>query len=629
MAATYNFQVDWNNDGDWGDTGENVTARVLARTPLAIQFGRDQNRALSPVAPGTASFELNNRSRDYTPDNGSSPLFGNLKPGRTSRIGAVLNSNPYFETDAANWTGNNGTFVRSTAQAHQGTASGLLTPTGGIAQSYAETEHVPVAGGSTLTASAWLRSGPGYASVSLSVNWFDSAHAYLSTSSNISSLAAATWTLREHTYTAPSTAAFASLVPTESGTPPATATLHVDEATLGVVLYQGLIDGYDVQPGREERSVALSFVDVMAKFQEVKLSTALYQGIRTGQAVDLILDAIGWPGGTRDLDTGGTLLPWWWEEGSDAVEALQKVLASEGSPALFYVDYATGNAVFRDRHHRLIRAASTSSQATFRDTGAEPKFSAPVGYDAGFRDVVNSVSFSVEERVPDGALSAVWETDEILTLMASEARVIVLQTSEPFQGAVAPVAGTDFTVLAGGVSSVTISRTSGAASSITVTATGAGATIQGMALRAYSVPVARTYQITKTDSASITDHGVRSMPSDWEPVWASKGDAQGIADLTIIQRAQRLPILTITVMGAANATRLTQCLTRVLSDRVTVVDAETGLNTAFYVENIRHEVSEAGRFHTTVFGLEKVPTQASSTFIVGTSLLNGASTLAY
>jgi hypothetical protein len=395
-------------------------------------------------------------------------------------------------------------------------------------------------------------------------------------------------------------------------------------------LFRGYLDEFEVLPNREERSVQFKGVDALARSTDVKLSTQLYEGIRTGAAIGYILDAIGWPSGDRDLDTGATVIPYWWEEDTTWLEALQKVVASEGPPALVYIDYATNKLVFRDRHHRLIRTASTTSQATFRDTGTEPKFSGPVRYDAGWRDIINDVSFEVPERRAEGRLSNVFEDEGAISLGASASTVLHVQATDPFKDAVAPVADIDYTLISGSISSLTLSRTSGQSTIITITAGAGGANIDGMRVRAYSLPVARTYRIAASDSASITDHGSRAMPAELEPVWAGRHDAKGIADLLVLERKQRRPIFELVVKGAAHDTRLIQCLSRALSDRVTVVDAETGLNDVFYVERITHTITEAGVFHETTFGLEKVsPNEPTGPFIVGTSLLNGANPLAY
>lgn len=144
-----------------------------------------------------------------------------------------LNQNNLTTSSTSPWTATGGTLTASTAQTHGGYAySGLLTPSGSAALSYAASELLPVTPGQWYEANGWLYSGPGYSNVSLSVNWYDSMGNYLSTSSNTVSLPAATWVQVDSTFQAPGAAAKGQLVPTEGGTPPVTATLYLSNVTL-------------------------------------------------------------------------------------------------------------------------------------------------------------------------------------------------------------------------------------------------------------------------------------------------------------------------------------------------------------------------------------------------------------
>ena len=77
----------------------------------------------------------------------------------------------------------------------------------------------------------------------------------------------------------------------------------------------------------------------------------------------VVLDAVGWTG-PRDLDLGATFVHWWWLEEVDAFTAVTDLVSSEGPPSIAYVG-PDGTFIFRDRHHRLLRAASLTPQATF------------------------------------------------------------------------------------------------------------------------------------------------------------------------------------------------------------------------------------------------------------------------
>src|SRR5690606_20333360 len=116
-------------------------------------------------------------------------------------------------------------------------------------------------------------------------------------------------------------------------------------------------------PDRDNRSIDITALDLLSLLQGTKISTELYAAQRTGALIGVILDAVGWSG-PRDLDLGATFVPWWWAEETDAFQALQELLASEGPPSIAYVA-PDGTFVFRDRHHRLLRSQSLEPQASF------------------------------------------------------------------------------------------------------------------------------------------------------------------------------------------------------------------------------------------------------------------------
>lgn len=83
------IEVDWNDDGDFSDTGEDVTARVDGDAGIVWSRGKDQIRQFAPGAAGQLGFLLNNYSKDYSPGNGSSPIAGLVTPGKAVRISST------------------------------------------------------------------------------------------------------------------------------------------------------------------------------------------------------------------------------------------------------------------------------------------------------------------------------------------------------------------------------------------------------------------------------------------------------------------------------------------------------------------------------------------------------------
>ena len=492
-----NVRVDWNNNGNFANTGDDVTSRVLSRDGITISVGRDQVRAFSPAAPGQAAFSLNNVSRDYSPENTGSPLSGNVVSGRPVQIQATQDASTY-------------------------------------------------------------------------------------------------------------------------------------------TLYRGYTDEHTVLPNRADRSVSMTCIDALDRFSQIKLSTGVFFSVRTGAAISAILDGIGWAGG-RDIDQGASIIRYWWEEGTDAQSALQKVLGAEGPPALAYVD-TSGGFVYRDRHHRLRNAASLTSQATFTNGAAEPVFSEPSSYDDGSRDIVNTILLQLPERNPSpNNPSVVWQdTDAPLSVPAADDPTIMWKTTDniwvpsggttdvqvaagqPFQDAQAPAAGTEFIQLYG-TTTATLSRTSGQSTTITLHDGGGSSWIGSLILRARPVQEGRVYQVSAANSASVTAYGARGLPSGVDMSWCSAQDAAAVTSLILTQYAQRRPIVTIPVRNKTSG-RLTHMLARDLSDRVTIVDSQTGMNADCFVENIKYTMSEGGRVMEAQFGCEKAPASVTSPWKFGTSV---------
>jgi len=151
------------------------------------------------------------------------------------------NANPTFTSGVSPWTAVGGTITQSSAETHGGFAfSGLLTPSGSAATSYAASELFPVDAGSGpfygianwYLADGWFYSTPGTTTFSSSVAWYDQGSNLLSTSATVQTLTAATWTHVQNWYVAPEFAAYGQLRVTETGTPAATKVVYISDLVL-------------------------------------------------------------------------------------------------------------------------------------------------------------------------------------------------------------------------------------------------------------------------------------------------------------------------------------------------------------------------------------------------------------
>lgn len=472
-GAAYTMAVDWQTDGSFTEVGDDVTENLLAQG-ITVEYGRDQDRQLSPAAVGRSGFNLCNESRDYSPENTSSPLYGDLGAARP---------------------------VRFTAE-FQGTTYGL---------------------------------------------------------------------------------------------------------------FSGRLDDYEIRADRSDRSVSFTALDGLSLLQSATLSTALYMGLRTGEVIDLILDEIGWTA-PRSIDPGATLVPWWWSE-SNAFDAVNEIVLSEGPPSIAYVD-SDGTFVFEDRHHRILTDASLVPQATFAagrglcDSPAVSGFdyTAPFTYQHGGRDVINSVTFNVDQRKPDGQLSVVWSSDETYALSVGETILIDIQANDPFMD----VTSLNITATGSGTLTATVNRSSGQAVQLSLFGTSGSVVITHLELVARSVPVVRTVKVMSQDTTSIAQHGLKEYPN--QAPWAGVEDARAIASIILAHYAQRRPTVQIRVV-AQDPDHLRQILGRRISDLITIRNDELGLLADFHIESVSHTIQrinpDKGPIHAVVFGCEEDTTAQS------------------
>lgn len=378
-------------------------------------------------------------------------------------------------------------------------------------------------------------------------------------------------------------------------------------------LFQGHTDDSPINPDLNSRTVGVTLLDRLAQFRGQNVSTGLYRGLRTGEAIGVILDACNVSVGERDLDAGATVIPWYWEDGTDALTALDKIVRSEGPPAMLSVG-GDGEVVFRDRHHRLTRSASLVSQGTWRgDQGIEPTMAVGFTYDDAWRNIVNTGTVSVDVRTPRTILP-VWTSDATINMENGEQRVIWATSSDPFYDAIAPEVGKDYQVLQGGVSTA-LTRTHGISVGIVLTAL-ADSAITNLQLRARPVQTAYTLQITERDTASIDEYGARSYPGDLP--WCNQYDADAVLAAVVGQRSQPLPIVTARFVVGTNTVRANAVLARDLSDRVKIIEPETALSNDFHIESIQHQLT-GEEDHEVVFGLEAAPVPVTSMFRFNTA----------
>lgn len=385
-------------------------------------------------------------------------------------------------------------------------------------------------------------------------------------------------------------------------------------AAVDYPLYRGFLEDPRELPADDIRMVHWSAVDGLARLQAAKVSTAMYTNVTTDYAVARVLDAAGWPASLRTLDAGKTTLARWWVDGVSAFDAIRDLVLTEGQGALFYVD-AEGNLVFESRHYRLLTTRCVTAQATFRGTGAEPLYGTDFEYENGIRQVVNVCTIPVRSYAV-AALGTIWTGPTPITLGANETKTyLVSTTADGFEDAVNPTTGGgDYSVSAGSITSATLDRTGGKTATLTLVAGSGGATITGLRVRAEAVSVS-TVDVSNTVDASASQdsesgYGVRAFPDEFLPKWVpTVAEALDWCNATVNRYQQPVPRVRISVSNLTEQ-RLLQALSRKISDRVHVIEAERAfVDDDFMVETLTHEISD-GRNHKTRFTCERADSAA-------------------
>lgn len=209
-----------------------LAATVGDVDPVVGHLESDGASTVGAVAAGAGSFPVGIPAGPIwtiDPDDFPQDVIVGGQRVTLASVASYLNANPLFETNAASWTPGGATFVRSTAQQHEGAASGLLTPNGVAATPQLESELVPAVPGRLYVCSAWIRCTAAR-SIDLYVGFYDAAAGLLSATGATVALAANTWTAIQTSSTAPVGTTQVRAVFFEGGTPPVTDVLYIDEA---------------------------------------------------------------------------------------------------------------------------------------------------------------------------------------------------------------------------------------------------------------------------------------------------------------------------------------------------------------------------------------------------------------
>jgi hypothetical protein len=147
--------------------------------------------------------------------------------------GALLNTNPFFDTDVTGWSGASAAVAHSTAQVcphPNAVGSMLVTPAGGASAITARSDLTAVGSivpGQQYIVSGWFYSPSGWSALYPSAQWCDAAGAVLSSAGVSAAVPAGQWTFRAATVTAPASASRVRMTARADNTPTAADTFYV------------------------------------------------------------------------------------------------------------------------------------------------------------------------------------------------------------------------------------------------------------------------------------------------------------------------------------------------------------------------------------------------------------------
>lgn len=562
------LQIDWNDDGDFNDTGEDVTARLISTQDLTTVRGKDQLRLLAPPMAGAFNCELDNRSRDYSAENAGSPIFSALHPGHKLRVTLTAGSILYpLFTGILDDLPQHPEFGKWTVEAP---ALGSLSRLRGkkITTELLESVTTDEAMTAVLDAAGWPALERSLQVGLTTLDWF--------------------WADNEDAFDV-----IATLLLTEGP---------------GASVYENAV-GYFIFENRHSRLTQVASTTSQFTFtdQDYIIHSQYDSGIQD------IINQVE-VGVTTRTEKDESVV---WQYGKPLIlgpseTRVVRAVASDPFKSAQVPDPDAGiNAVqrlsiigtspqirlsFRDEQTGDIGPASitpTAIQTALEGLGTIGSGNVSVAYALIAPDLLKfDITFQgdfAHQPIELLGVSGVGTTGKPLEVKIVDQIVGVVD---------------DYDLLAGAISSLTLSATSGQSIEITIVADAAGAYIDKLQMRAVLVSTDSTKRFLNTVDAndSIAKYGLHPYsPSTRQEI--TEEQAIQLADNIIRYYKDPRPMIVFDVAGTDGTIQLQQ-LTRQISDRITIVDDQTGVNDDYFIERIAHRIT-AGPHIFTQFGCEK------------------------
>ena len=641
VSPHWRVWIDWDDDGIWGESNEEVTSDVME---LHWEWGRNLNseRAL----PAKLDLTLRNDDHKYSPPNINTPLSGNLKAGRrvwawfaypyenfSGIDGADLAARQLPVDSGFSWvkenTGANGfeIFGNQVRAVTGGANDGIYTVDFADADAYlglkynrvtnahgglvlrliSTNDYLRIRFANTSTVLEHVVSGVptnirGGDPLTAGVNYFVEIEMHgPSIRMFITDLDAGT-VQRKEILDGAGTAGNAAATKHGFWQDGAANTDRWDDFGGWRSFFYGLVDSIVPNPAKGSQSCRLRAYDELRRLGDV-LVFNLISGANL-RADAIINDVLTWSGfsvNDRELDNGRVLIftqprALWRRSARQALYAVQ-----DEEDGFIYID-GLGYLRLEESSHRSSGSHSTS-RVTLRDTKTTSPYVSELSWDDGSAGVENDVTFRYHLE-DDQGLQEIWRLRDVPAIPAGESRDLLAESRayDVVDSIRTPLATTDYTANSEsdgtGVDmtsdlTVTLPLTNdfqGKGTVVRVTNNHLTATAYVTLLKLRADASFQDFESTiyqTEDAISQGDHGERSRQINCVYI-DTYATAKAVADERLARKKDRKTRLSLTLPNG-DRNNLMQMVHRVLSDRITVVYSDMGISQDFFIEHMELE----------------------------------------
>jgi hypothetical protein len=365
--------------------------------------------------------------------------------------------------------------------------------------------------------------------------------------------------------------------------------------------FYGLVEHIAPQPGPDRQSCHLRAYDELQRLGDTLVFNLLTgSGLRADAVVDNILNWAGFNFNDRELDSGRVLIAagpraLWRISARNALDAVQ----DEEDGFIYVVGYLR----LEESGHRSTGPHITS-RATFRDTKSGSPYLSGLIWEDGSDDIENDITFRYHLE-DDQGLQEVWRLRDVPAIPAGEMRDFLAESAvyDVVDGIRTPVPTADYTANSqpdGSGADLTADLT--VSLPLTADFQGKGTVVRvanNHAADTAYVPLLKlradhSYQDFKStiyqteDAASQLDHGERSRLVECLYIDTYEA-ARDVAEERLARNKGRQPRLDL-ILPNGDQNNLMQIVHRVLSDRITVVYSDMGINQDFFIERMELDV---------------------------------------